>query len=1338
MSVLHHAYISEDLVRFKLLLQNEGETYSTNFVPKSKHSARADVNLVDHLGRTVLHLAASEGKLDYVEALLSQKSLDVTKPDRESGWTALHRALYAGQALVARAIISHHEIRGASLRALLNCSDLESNTAFDVYNSTITGVNPLLHTCAKGGSDFFSFGSNANHTLGFSDADDRASPERVLIKRPTKLGEGISKFRENRIRDVQMSKYHTLVVTTDLSSNLYSCGFNKNGRLGVLGGTQFTLQPVHLPGQVLAVAAAQDHSLAVTDTGDLYSWGLQERGQLGYELESGSSFSPLPRRVIKLAKESVIGVCASSVHSVCFTDTSLYSWGQNNGQLGYPVNNSEDEIVRSPRKVTVLSAAVKQVTATRFATVCLLESDDVLVLTNHGYFKLALQLDRFASQYQVFRPRQSYAPSKVVKVVSGSTTIGVMTSMGDLFSFTLDESTSSTKASTLAKLVRPTRVWSLRKKHNAIRDCSIGQDGSIIMCTESGSVLIGTKRIGKQRNDATKADYKFSRVAGITRVVQVRASEHGAFGLIRDDVSLMPVVLDSAELAEDLSSLLPYNSIVSERNQAGKNTSSLPSPDERGLDTDGDVEPAAKLHTKMYSMLRDVDFRESLTFERDSHDVVISLGDSRFPAHMAICCARSSSLESCLVGKNDMESLRLLSEEDIPVVLIEDDTIDVVSLTVVMHWLYTDILLVPWVSGVTVDYASGMAIRQGVQKLSSILGLKALNNAMKRNFVLAPASTLHNDISRLRTDSRLASLADVCLCLADGEISTHSAILMARSEFFRAVMSGAWSGTRQADSSNNLVEVNLRHLTREVIDLVLDHIFTDGDTKIFDGMDFSDLDTFLDLVISVLAAATELLLPRLKQACQAVLRRYVHRKNVSIILYEADLYSADSLKDSCLDYCTKNLQQLLETNLLLDLSDSLMRDLEHYIAGKQMDRLPVSKSGELLSRLVQRNPSVKEDSERMKQDYLQALQTTLSRLDSKHATRPHLAHLNKERKSSEKRSPVPPKLSVEPAMIFEMDDCMIPETVSNVYQPLDSSSELALLQSGSNNLEHLHAPPVNVKDQDQEFVVAARRSSRKSDRIWAESTSPVPVTDLRTVLDQRQKNAVINPPVSATAALPRVSQRERKRHDVVPNGRDTVNIFNSQGTSPWGELSPKLTPSFKTIADTQRAESESRATDSGQSRRTETPIRKASTPRNIHSGDSPASYSKIYASPSSTPGSVQKPLSLAEIIASEEDTKTKIIEYNAKRSMKEIQEQEAFEQWFQDESARIQREEAASAALAARLSQTKGTPKAKKATPRKGRNKQIPTNGSHSESPVTALRDLKASASEFQPRSSSK
>lgn len=66
------------------------------------HSADS---ITDEFGRNLLHVAASCGRDDVVEWLIGQLGASVVALDYESGWTALHRALFYGQLSTARLLI---------------------------------------------------------------------------------------------------------------------------------------------------------------------------------------------------------------------------------------------------------------------------------------------------------------------------------------------------------------------------------------------------------------------------------------------------------------------------------------------------------------------------------------------------------------------------------------------------------------------------------------------------------------------------------------------------------------------------------------------------------------------------------------------------------------------------------------------------------------------------------------------------------------------------------------------------------------------------------------------------------------------------------------------------------------------------------------------------------------------------------------------------------------------------------------------------------------------------------------------------------------------------------
>jgi alpha-tubulin suppressor-like RCC1 family protein len=138
-------------------------------------------------------------------------------------------------------------------------------------------------------------------------------------------------------------------------------------RLGP-GGGQHT-QPSFLPTIKLpldtenvftAIALGQDHTLALMSDGTVFSWGLGRFSQLGYEVPS-PHIQSLPRVIAgPLRRERVRGIAACKSASACWTDTRLYTWGKNNGQLGYDKNATPVQTV--PRIVSKIAKPIITVT----------------------------------------------------------------------------------------------------------------------------------------------------------------------------------------------------------------------------------------------------------------------------------------------------------------------------------------------------------------------------------------------------------------------------------------------------------------------------------------------------------------------------------------------------------------------------------------------------------------------------------------------------------------------------------------------------------------------------------------------------------------------------------------------------------------------------------------------------------------------------------------------------------------------------------------------------------------------------------------------------------------
>jgi len=133
---------------------------------------------------------------------------------------------------------------------------------------------------------------------------------------------------------VASGQSHSLAVTS--TGGVYAWGFNGSGQLGNGGATNQSVPvPVAIPARVriTSVAAGWDQSLALTSTGTVLAWGLDRYGELG----NGSlKNSHVPVPVMLPAGIKVVAIAAGQYHSLAVTSTGLvYAWGDNlYGQLG--------------------------------------------------------------------------------------------------------------------------------------------------------------------------------------------------------------------------------------------------------------------------------------------------------------------------------------------------------------------------------------------------------------------------------------------------------------------------------------------------------------------------------------------------------------------------------------------------------------------------------------------------------------------------------------------------------------------------------------------------------------------------------------------------------------------------------------------------------------------------------------------------------------------------------------------------------------------------------------------------------------------------------------------
>lgn len=959
---------------------NNGKWAGTNL-------GKAEINSRDRQGRTVLHLAASstsEHATSFALALIEHPAVDLYVQDYESGWTALHRALYVGNVTVARAIINRDikdPISSASKGAssVIKVKDHEGNRPFDVYNATIARRTLQLRQPAgdsddasdegendsgqvgsrfdKGpsvssldGDELFAFGSNKNFNLGFGDEDDRHYPEKIVLKRPDhllfrfyreyletirstnealynnlsklspKLKSDLPSIIQSRpiiIQDVAIAKLHSAVLTTDPESNLYVCGFGPGGRLGT--GDETTrfnyvcIEDGALAGKkITSVALGQNHTLAVSSEGEIFTWGTNTWGQLGYTLprpaiQDQEPVSPSPRQVFgPLKRETIIGVAASAIHSVAHTSTSLYTWGKNEGQLGLMDSDSRSlEIQPIPRKVaaSLFKSPIVQVSAINRATTCLLANHTVCVFTNYGYNIVKFPLQDAFSNYFLrtpsFTTRYEATANHISFVTSGGDTIAAVSSRGDLFTMAVSQkldtnptATSTTNPSKIkGALSQPQRVWSLRKGHwDGIKSVGVAENGSVIFCTHAGAVwrrvkspTIKDTSMGRLDFSAKK-DFKFERVPGLTKVTAVRSNTFGVYAAIRTDcdVTKTQIEVQDQTIWEDLAPLLdlndlqPSESLVEEETDTPRYwTPAIPKDMFDGLKyavlTSPDIEADVERHLR------------GLILEEENYDVELCSSTSNvgIPVHGFMLTARSPALRTALSEFRREGSTTLpevLSIED-----VDDKTritfpgLDFLALLNLTIYIYTDTIVDVWHFTRPLPKMAFRfrQVRVELMKLAASLKMEKLEGAVR--LMSEPVRRLDRDMSLAIQDPKYFEDGDAAIELEDGEMAVHSALLRQRCPFFEGLFHGRargqWLAGRRSEESDT-VSIDMKHIDRATFELVLRYMYADAGTDLFDDVVASDIDEFSDLVMDVMGVANELMLDRLSEICQQVLGRF--------------------------------------------------------------------------------------------------------------------------------------------------------------------------------------------------------------------------------------------------------------------------------------------------------------------------------------------------------------------------------------------------------------------------------------------------------------------------------
>uniref|UniRef100_A0A669BGH0 HECT-type E3 ubiquitin transferase n=1 Tax=Oreochromis niloticus TaxID=8128 RepID=A0A669BGH0_ORENI len=195
-------------------------------------------------------------------------------------------------------------------------------------DSIQTGETPVVsETC-----EVYVWGSNSSHQLV------EGTQEKIL---QPKLA---SSFAD--AQTIEAGQYCTFVISSD--GSVRACGKGSYGRLG-LGDSnnqstlkKLTFEPHRAIKKVSSSKGSDGHTLAFTTEGEVFSWGDGDYGKLGH----GNSSTQKYPKLIQGPLQGKVVVCVSAGyrHSAAVSeDGELYTWGEGDfGRLGHGDSNSRN------------------------------------------------------------------------------------------------------------------------------------------------------------------------------------------------------------------------------------------------------------------------------------------------------------------------------------------------------------------------------------------------------------------------------------------------------------------------------------------------------------------------------------------------------------------------------------------------------------------------------------------------------------------------------------------------------------------------------------------------------------------------------------------------------------------------------------------------------------------------------------------------------------------------------------------------------------------------------------------------------------------------------------
>lgn len=1026
----------------------------------------------DVFGRTVLHATVLCDQPDLMNQVLRspEAKLIILATDCENGWNVLHYILYHKrfrclavlQQYLDRTLVGNSSTLHELLKKKDRCgipplfllrNDIKDFVWIPTYinehneyhlqyrypehNSEDVStqrmrrswqLDHIMWSPKRGASDMYVMGSNVNHSLGVGDSTDRSLPVKVPHKTFQPSHSDIQLFlRKPRYRDLRISKYHSVALTTD--GRLFTCGLASKGRLGVgHSKNSFCFSQVSLFEEedrlVSQVAVSTGHNLALTTSNEVYGWGLNEYNQLGFtssdsqQYRTGSTreFQNVPLLIItgELRKNTnpIIGIAASKIHSVAYTDDTIFMWGLNIGQMGLEAVGEDDyslnlhgtivkgKVIEQPKSVS-FKEKVQLIATCEKCTCIVTDTNDLFVFYQHHRYKLQKLPTRSEfDKFDTYKPSRLTVAPKIRKIAMKSPeNVFLLLESGDVMSFAIPAKFDM-KA---ARNIKFQYIWRAFDSNLRAVDIDNSYDGSIVLCTRDGSVFTKfTSSSQSQRRPsltsktpslAMTSKNKFRKLEGVNRVVKVSCDDQFvSFGFMRDETDMLPLKLQKNDFKMDLN----YLSVLSEADSYRKQDQLLDTDhdmncyvsdfiypscprkrndelqflarsddheDDESLEKVGTSDrfyqsflqhhnyssrkqiPSASLYqapdTDEISRLNDALSLEtafnSLVKVQASfnkfHDATIefrSLPNIRLKFHSNILACRSDFFERLMSQENGEEFFiahGFKGSYDVTRRLLTfESDVDVRAAVVFLHFIYTNSVLHFW-DGFPLGSKCPPSVKRSKDHFAILMAI----------FQMDPHYGKEENFIELFQRCINHGRGDLTIILLDGQVRCDSSILVARSAFFETFLSERWETIASDDSDSSFEEdqkqVNLEGINTLQFEVILRHIYGCDDLRVFDCVydvvsSDDDSDDFINFLLDMIEISDELLLIQLKHISELAIKDLITYDNVLLLLTHSFYLSASKLFKSCCWCIFNNLDILIFETAFRDLDEEILAALE--------------------------------------------------------------------------------------------------------------------------------------------------------------------------------------------------------------------------------------------------------------------------------------------------------------------------------------------------------------------------------------------------------------------------